>query len=97
MATKQFAIGIATIFLALSPSLAQTTNPSDARKMPGATQRSGSGSGEVQPQGTTGPLDTTTGGAGASSPQGETPAGMQPRPQEPSERTGQGVPTEKKD
>jgi len=37
--------------------------------------------GQHQPQGKTGPINTTTGGAPASSPQGETPAGMQAAPE----------------
>jgi hypothetical protein len=36
---------------------------------------------QAQPQGRTGPTTTTTGGAPASSPQGDTPPGMQPHPQ----------------
>jgi len=36
---------------------------------------------EVQPQGRTGPLDTTSGGAPAESPQGQSPPGMQAAPE----------------
>ena len=36
--------------------------------------------GQQQPQGPTGPLNTTTGGAPADSPQGQTPPGMQAAP-----------------
>jgi hypothetical protein len=36
---------------------------------------------QASPQGPTGPLDTTSGGAPPSSPQGDTPAGMQAAPQ----------------
>ena len=36
---------------------------------------------EQQPQGPTGPLDTTTGGAPAESPQGQSPPGMQAAPE----------------
>jgi hypothetical protein len=36
--------------------------------------------GQKQPQGDTGPIETTTGGAPASSAQGDTPAGMQAAP-----------------
>src|SRR5262249_32623282 len=36
---------------------------------------------EQQPQGRTGPLDTTTGGAPAESPQGQSPPGMQAAPE----------------
>lgn len=38
---------------------------------------------QPQPQGPTGPTNTTSGGAPASSPQGDTPAGMQSNPQDP--------------
>jgi hypothetical protein len=37
-------------------------------------------SGQLQPQGKTGPLDTKSGGAPAESPQGQTPPGMQSAP-----------------
>ena len=36
---------------------------------------------EQQPQGSTGPLDTTSGGAPAESPQGQSPPGMQAAPE----------------
>jgi hypothetical protein len=36
---------------------------------------------EQQPQGRTGPLDTTSGGAPAESPQGQSPPGMQAAPE----------------
>ena len=42
---------------------------------------------QAQPQGQTGPTTTTTGGAPASSPQGDAPPGMQPRPQGVPEQT----------
>lgn len=37
--------------------------------------------GQLQPQGWTGPLNTTTGGAPAASPQGQSPPGMQAAPE----------------
>lgn len=37
--------------------------------------------GQLQPQGWTGPLETTTGGAPAESPQGQSPPGMQAAPE----------------
>jgi hypothetical protein len=37
--------------------------------------------GQNQPQGRTGPIETTTGGAPAASPQGESPPGMQAAPE----------------
>jgi hypothetical protein len=54
-------------------------NPSDASQQ--STGRSGpEAKGQKQPQGWTGPLDTTTGGAPAESPQGQSPPGMQAAP-----------------
>ena len=40
----------------------------------------GTGGSVMQPQGGTGPIITKSGGAPASSPQGDTPPGMQPAP-----------------
>jgi len=37
--------------------------------------------GQLQPQGWTGPINTTTGGAPAESPQGQSPPGMQAAPE----------------
>jgi hypothetical protein len=37
--------------------------------------------GQMQPQGPTGPINTGSGGAPASSPQGQTPPGMQAAPE----------------
>jgi hypothetical protein len=89
MASKGFVIGAATMLLGLSPSFGQNSSP--------AARDEHTTAGQAQPQGPTGPINTTTGGAAASSPQGETPAGMQPIPQEPSEPSRQGVPNQKKD
>jgi hypothetical protein len=44
-------------------------------------------SNQTQPQGHTGLTTTTTGGAPASSPQGDAPPGMQPHPQGAPEQT----------
>ena len=44
---------------------------------------------QPQPQGSTGPTATTSGGAPPSSPQGDTPAGMQPNPQDPKQGVDQ--------
>jgi hypothetical protein len=43
--------------------------------------------GQKQPQGWTGPLETTSGGAPASSPQGQSPPGMQAAPEGSSKTT----------
>jgi hypothetical protein len=51
-----------------------------------AQNQSRSNGSQSQPQGNTGPLNTASGGAPASSPQGETPAGMQSAPQGSSEK-----------
>jgi hypothetical protein len=42
----------------------------------------------MQPQGKTGPIITKSGGAPASSPQGDTPAGMQPDPKTSTDQSG---------
>lgn len=42
--------------------------------------------GKTQPQGPTGQTDTSSGGAPAASPQGDTPSGMQPDPGKPDAR-----------
>lgn len=67
------------IALSCSVAVAQT-NPvfkSDGRTDLKAHQENN----QQQPQGPTGPLNTTTGGAPASSPQGQTPPGMQAAPE----------------
>jgi hypothetical protein len=53
--------------------------PGDAPQSTGRTV-SPTTQGQAQPQGPTGPLETTTGGAPAESPQGQTPPGMQAAP-----------------
>jgi hypothetical protein len=59
---------------------AQPPNSSDASQQ--STGRTApEDKGQKQPQGWTGPLDTTTGGAPADSPQGQSPPGMQAAPE----------------
>ena len=53
--------------------------PGDSRHSTGRTHQSTEG--QNQPQGNTGPLETTTGGAPAESPQGQSPPGMQAAPE----------------
>jgi hypothetical protein len=66
-----------TVALMLSASTAAF---SQSKSIDQSTSANPSGS-VVQPQGTTGPVNTkSTGGAPASSPQGETPPGMQAAP-----------------
>jgi hypothetical protein len=53
--------------------------PGDSPHSTGRTNQSTKG--QNQPQGNTGPLETTTGGAPADSPQGQSPPGMQAAPE----------------
>lgn len=65
-------VSLSVLLLISSPAFcnAQTATPQPAAQ-----------NGQAQPQGPTGPITTGTGGAPASSPQGETPPGMQAAPQ----------------
>jgi hypothetical protein len=76
-----------SLILTAGLAVAQTTPP-DTKSDPArsTTGRSPSDAstnpGQMQPQGPTGPLNTkSSGGAPASSPQGETPPGMQAAPE----------------
>ena len=65
-------IGLTAIFILCASTTAF------AQPKPADPQSSNNPSGNVaQPQGNTGPINTKSGGAPASSPQGETPPGMQ--------------------
>jgi hypothetical protein len=63
-------------------AFAQTTPP-PAKNSPNSAGRTiiPEQKGQTQPQGKTGPLDTTSGGTPAASPQGDTPPGMQSTPE----------------
>jgi hypothetical protein len=65
----------------LTAAQAQTDNktPSASEQSTGRTVAPET-NGQRQPQGNTGPINTTSGGAPAASPQGETPPGMQAAP-----------------
>jgi hypothetical protein len=63
---------------ALLLSLSVTSAYSQSQPAGQPTKESGN---QPQPQGETGPINTKSGGAPASSPQGETPPGMQSAPQ----------------
>ena len=70
--------------LSIATTSAQTNHPAD--KVQGASPHSTgrtymSTEGQMQPQGPTGPTGTTSGGAPAASPQGQTPPGMQSAPE----------------
>lgn len=69
-------------------ALAQNTVPNlDPTNNPGANSAASKPATpapvQPQPQGHPGPTDTTSGGAPASSPQGDTPSGMQSTPNDP--------------
>jgi hypothetical protein len=73
----------AAILTAVSISLF-VTDIAQAQNSPystGSTTISPSTKGVKQPQGWTGPLDTSSGGAPASSPQGQSPPNMQAAPE----------------
>ena len=82
------------IVLALSLALAESvalaqhvSSPGDPTNNPavnsGASKASTGAPAQTQPQGPTGPTNTTSGGAPAGSPQGDAPAGMQSDPRNP--------------
>jgi hypothetical protein len=73
---------IAALCLSTEVAFAQTT-PAPTKESPNTTGRTIIPEKNVQgqPQGNTGQLNTGSGGAPASSPQGETPPGMQSAPQ----------------
>ena len=79
--TSIFVISIALIG---SAALAQTASPaSDPANNPAANSAASNPTTappQSQPQGHPGPTNTTSGGAPASSPQGDSPPGMQPHP-----------------
>jgi hypothetical protein len=76
LATMYLALGVSTILAQAQPFDKSTDSPhSTGRTVSPDTK------GQKQPQGDTGPVNTTTGGAPAESPQGQTPPGMQPAPE----------------
>jgi hypothetical protein len=79
----RIALAAACLLCSAGLSMAQTqppNNPSNpSQQSTGTTPPEGRG--QLQPQGWTGPLETTTGGAPAESPQGQSPPGMQAAPQ----------------
>jgi hypothetical protein len=76
------ALWAALISTVLAGSAAQTGKPVDKPASDGNTHMPDHLRHiEQQPQGRTGPLDTTTGGAPAESPQGQSPPGMQAAPE----------------
>jgi hypothetical protein len=65
--------------MAAAPTHSEENKPGDSPWSTGRTVLPDN-KGQLQPQGWTGPIDTGTGGAPAASPQGGTPANMQPAP-----------------
>ena len=66
---------------------AQTATPADKPESSEGRTQTPETKGQKQPQGWTGPTDTGVGGAPASSPQGQTPPGMQAAPEGSSKTT----------
>jgi hypothetical protein len=84
---KQIFVLALSIFFVGSAALAQNTVPAgDATDKPAANEKASKPEttppSRPQPQGQTGPTNTTSGGAPANSPQGDTPPGMQPDPKQ---------------
>ena len=82
---RRFALAIA-LAGSVSAAAAQQTVPQstvdDLKKGTGTTDlKSHQQNNQATPQGPSGPLNTTTGGAPAASPQGQTPPGMQAAPE----------------
>jgi hypothetical protein len=78
-------------FLALGPGnrpgvVQNTGTPPASTSTTTGSGNTASPGGTMQPQGPTGPLTTGSGGAPASSPQGETPPNMQTTPRPPTSR-----------
>jgi hypothetical protein len=73
---------VLAILLLTSSSVAVASAQSDGDKSGYSTgpAKAPETTGQQQPQGWTGPIDTRSGGPPAASPQGETPAGMQSAP-----------------
>ncbi len=71
---------ISFVALANAQTTTKTGEAKDSEHSTGRTL-SPDAAGQTQPQGWTGPTNTTTGGAPASSPQGQTPPGMQAAPE----------------
>ena len=74
---RVFLLAMLCVAFSLATAAAQD-RPGDSPHSTGRTNLPAQG--QMQPQGPTGPLNTTTGGAPAESPQGQTPPGMQSAP-----------------
>jgi hypothetical protein len=76
-----------TTFAQNPPAGSTPNNAAGSRDPAPAQVAPANPSSQAQPQGQTGPTTTTSGGAPASSPQGDAPPGMQPHPQGVPEQT----------
>ena len=79
-------VGILVVTLCAGPALAQAgplnSTLNELKQSSGRTDlKSYQENNQTTPQGPSGPLNTTSGGAPAESPQGETPPGMQSAPE----------------
>jgi hypothetical protein len=74
------AFWLACTSMALAQGHPEDKKPGDSPDSTGRTVLSDEDKGQLQPQGRTGPLNTTSGGAPAESPQGQSPPGMQAAP-----------------
>ena len=81
---RNFSVAASVVFAGMMSiaAVAQNATPPDTTQTQTPSGKQGQAPAgkpdQAQPQGPTGPINTTSGGASASSPQGETPAGMQP-------------------
>jgi hypothetical protein len=85
---RHLSIAMLITTLTFGTAIAQSPSASSDPDNPAANAANSSGAPpdtqkQPQPQGPTGPTNTTSGGAPASSPQGDTPSGMQPAPHDP--------------
>ena len=79
-------LALIAVCLASSGSIAAAQTSSDPKQSDKSDYSTGrtvtpEAKGQLQPQGWTGPIETTTGGAPAESPQGQSPPGMQAAPE----------------
>jgi hypothetical protein len=80
-ACAAYLVGTAT-----AQTISESNQPDKSKYNTGRTETPET-KGHLQPQGSTGPVDTKSGGAPAESPQGETPPGMQSAPEGSSKTT----------
>jgi hypothetical protein len=71
---------VASTSIAMVQAKSEDKQPGDSPHSIGRTVLPEESKGQLQPQGWTGPIETGTAGAPASSPQGGTPPNMQPDP-----------------